>query len=77
MYITEFWTQDPESYRDEEEDQTPLKISDLRKTRLTLAQLNLLRMMNDVRKFEHDGKMEDLKKQYSAPAAGEGAPASL
>ena len=77
MYITDFWTQDPEGYRDDEQDQSSLKISDLRKTRLTLAQLNRLRMMNDVRKFEHDGKMEDLKKQYSAPAAGEGAPASL
>ena len=77
MYITEFWAQDPAGYRDEKQDNSPLKISDLRKTRLTLGHLNRLRMMNDVRKFEHDGKMEDLKKQYSAPAAGEGAPASL
>lgn len=77
MYISEFWSKEPHGYQDEKQDNSVLKISDLRKTRLTLGQLNRLRIMNDVRKFEHDKKMEDLKKQYSAPAAGAGAPATI
>lgn len=73
MFITEFWKQDPIGRRIEKDDNTTLRMSDLRKTRLTLGQLNRLRMMNDVRKFEHDQKLEDLKKQYAA-APAEGAP---
>jgi len=77
MFITEFFKQDPAGRRTEKDDNSTLRIADLRKTRLTLGQLNRLRMMNDVRKFEHDQKLEDLKKQYAAPAAEAGAPATI
>lgn len=52
----------------EKDDNTPLKLSDLRKTKLTLQQLNRLRIMNDVRKLEHEQKLKTIKKQYAAPA---------
>jgi hypothetical protein len=77
MFITEFWKQDPIGRRTEKDDNSTLRIADLRKTRLTLGQLNRLRMMNDVRKFEHDQKLEDLKKQYAVPAEGAGMPATV
>lgn len=59
--------------RTEADDNTVLKLSDLRKTKLTLSQLNRLRIMNDIRRLEHEQKLEAVKKQY-ASAAQEAAP---
>lgn len=55
-------------YQSEKDDNSVMKLSDLRKTRLTLAHLNRLRMANDVRKFEFEQKMQDVKDQYGASA---------
>ena len=54
-------------YQTEKDDSTSLKLSDLRKTRLTLKQLNRLRIMNDVRKLEHEQKIDDIQKQFTPP----------
>ena len=63
-------------YQNEKDDNTVMKLGDLRKTRLTLAHLNRLRMASDVRKFEFEKKLETIKDQYaSAPAEGGAAPA--
>lgn len=59
---------DPTGYSSEENDQSVLKLSDLRKTRLTLGQLNKLRMINDVRKIEHEAKLKTVSAQYKPPA---------
>ena len=68
-------------YQSEKDDNSVMKLSDLRKTRLTLDQINRMRIMNDVRKVEHEEKLKKVKKQYQAaggePAAGAGAPASV
>lgn len=63
-------------YNTEKDDNSVLKLKDLRKTRLTLAHLNKLRIANDVRKFEHEKKLKSVAKQYQpAPdAAAAGAP---
>lgn len=56
-------------YETKEDDNTVLKLSDLRKTKLTLAHLNRLRIMDDVRSFEQEKKKEEVQTQYrSAPA---------
>jgi len=55
-------------YQTEKDDNSTMKLSDLRKTRLTLAHLNRLRMANDVRKFEFEKKLETIQSQYAAPA---------
>jgi len=58
-------------YNTEKDDNSVLKLKDLRKTRLTLAHLNKLRIANDVRKFEHEKKLKSVAKQYQpAPEAG-------
>jgi hypothetical protein len=62
----------PTGYGDEKEDQTTLKLADMRKTRLTFAQLNRIRIMNDVKRLEHEKKLDSLAKQYKAPAADAG-----
>lgn len=79
MHLFELGLVEPDhtGYRTEKDDNTVMKLGDLRKTRLTLAHLNRLRIANDVRKFEHEKKLERVAKQY-APApdmAAAGAPA--
>jgi hypothetical protein len=72
MNIFELFQPEPPGYRTEKDDQTALKLTDLRKTKLTLLQLNRLRIMNDVRKLEHEQKIEAVQSQYKAPPAAEG-----
>ncbi len=69
MNLFEVFKEAPTGYRTEKDDNTALKLSDLRKTKLTLKQLNRLRVMNDVRKLEHEQKLETVQDQYKAPPA--------
>ena len=81
MYISELFLLEeqsdvieptPPGYASEEDDQSTLKLSDMRKTRLTLAQINKLRILNDIRTVEHSQKIKSLAAQYKAPAEGGG-----
>ena len=56
-------------YRTEKDDNTVMHLNDLRKTKITLRQINRLRIMNDVRKLEHEKDLEQVQNQYKAPAA--------
>jgi hypothetical protein len=64
-------------YQSEKDDNTVMKLSDLRKTRLTLAHLNRLRMANDVRKFEFEKKMKDVASQYGVSAEAGAMPGAI
>ena len=71
MHIMELFDPAPEGYHNEKDDQSVLKMDDSRKTRLTLAHLNQLRQTHDVRKLEHEKKLEAVAKQYKpAPEGG-------
>lgn len=75
MHVLELFDPAPHGYRDEKSDQSVMKKTDSRKNRerLTLAHLNQLRQSYDVRKLEHEKKLEAVSKQYApAPAAGAG-----
>ena len=73
MYITELFDKAPAGYYNEKDDNTSLKLDDSRKTRITLAHLNRLRQSHDVRKVEHEKKLEAISSQYQqAPEAGGG-----
>ena len=72
MHIIEMFDAAPAGYYDEKSDNSTLKLDDSRKTRLTLAHLNQLRQSHDVRKLEHEKKLEKVSTQY-APAAEAGA----
>lgn len=67
MILNEFWSKEPEAYQDLSKDNSQLELGDLRKTHLTLRQLNKLRRMNDVRTVEYKEKLKLVRKQY-APA---------
>lgn len=75
MFITElFDLKNREGYRTEKDDNSVQKLSDTRKSRLTLAQIKRLRIMNDLRKFEHQKEVEDISKQYRPAAPPGGMP---
>ena len=40
----------------------------LRQTRLTLKQINKLRKMNDIREYEKEAKLKNIRAQYGASA---------
>ena len=52
-------------------DKSVAEKTDTRKTRLTLEQINRLRMLNDVKITEYTKELVDIKKQYAVPAAAE------
>lgn len=68
MLLTEFFHKDPGAYQDLSQDNSQLQLSDLRKTRLTLRQLNKLRKMNDIRTVEYQDKLKLIRQQYQPPA---------
>ena len=69
MIVNELFDPIKPGYQSAAGDNTVMKLSDLRKTRLTLADLNRLRMSNDVRRVEHENKLEKVANQYKPPAA--------
>jgi hypothetical protein len=68
MILQEFWNKEPEGYQEVENDNSQPQIGDLRKTHLTLRQLNKLRKMNDIRTVEYKEKLKLVRQQYAPPA---------
>ena len=70
MILNELYDKSPAAYQDLSADNSQTTLNSLRKTRLTLRQINKLRQMNSVREFEFKEKLKDIRKQYApAPAA--------
>ena len=67
MILNELYDKSPGAYQDLSADNSQTTLNSLRKTRLTLRQINKLRQMNSVREFEFKEKLKDIRKQY-APA---------
>jgi hypothetical protein len=72
MILKEIYDRASPGYQDSSQDNSQPKLGDLRKTRLTLRQLNKLRQMNDVRSFEYKEKLKLVKQQYAPPPAPPG-----
>ena len=72
MQLLELYEPVPQGYQDDKQDNSVIHADDTRKTRLTLDRLNKLRIMNDVRKLEHEQKLDKVTDQYKVPAAAEG-----
>ena len=69
MILNEIYERSPEAYQDISQDNSQPQLDNLRKTRLTLRQLNKLRQMNDVRSIEYKEKLKLVKQQYAPPPA--------
>ena len=72
MVLSEMFNHQSSDYQDLSQDQSVEKLHDLRKTRLTLAQISQLRKMNDQRNVEYTEQITRVRKQYgaTAPAGG-------
>ena len=70
MNLFEFIEKEPEAMQDLGDDNSQPQLGQLRKTKLTLRQLNKLRQMNDLRSLEYKEELKQVKKQYAAPAEG-------
>jgi hypothetical protein len=68
MILQEFFNKEPEAYQDVAQDNSQPQLGDLRKTHLTLRQLNKLRKMNDIRQVEYKEKLKLVRQQYAPPA---------
>jgi len=68
MILNELFNKAVPGYQDLEDDNTQITKDDLRKTRLTLKQINKLRQMNDIRNIERKEKLEKIQTMYSAPS---------
>jgi hypothetical protein len=66
MRLLEMFSQYPNEYQDLSQDSSQIQYSDARKTRLTLAQINKLRKMNDMRALEHAKDMQLIQQMYNA-----------
>jgi len=69
MILNEIYERSPAAYQDLGQDNSQPRLGNLRKTRLTLRQLNKLRQMQDVRSYEFKEKLKQVKKQYAPPPA--------
>ena len=68
MKLFEFFEPAPEGYQDVADDNSQPEMHDLRKTKLTLKQINKLRQLNDVRIYEKQESLKRVQKQYAPPA---------
>lgn len=68
MILNELYQREPEAYQEVGQDNSQPKLGNLRKTKLTLRQLNKLRRLNDVRAFEFKEKLKKVQQQYAPPA---------
>ena len=64
MILNEIFDKEIPGYQDLEDDNTQITQDDLRKTRLTLKQINKLRRMNDIRTTEMQQKIKKVQIQY-------------
>ena len=55
-------------YQDLAQDNSQPRLGDLRKTKLTLRQINKLRRIQDVRAYEFQEKIKRVQQQYAPPA---------
>ena len=68
MLLIEFIERVSPDRQDLSQDNSQIQLSDLRKSRLTLRQLNKLRKMTDVRSYEYKQKLKNIRQQYQPPA---------
>ena len=68
MILNELYEPVPAAYQDTAQDNSQPSLGDLRKTKLTLRQINKLRRLNDVRAYEFREKLKRVQTQYAPPA---------
>lgn len=68
MILLELYQKQNSAYQDVSQDNSQPELGDLRKTKLTLRQINKLRRLNDIRQIEFNERLEKVQRQYAPPA---------
>ena len=68
MILNEIYQGHNSGNQDVSQDNSQPRLGDLRKTKLTLGQINKLRRFNDVRNVEFRERLERVRRQYAPPA---------
>jgi hypothetical protein len=68
MILLELYQREKSAYQDLSQDNSQPRLGDLRKTKLTLKQINKMRQLNDVRQVEFKERIERVQRQYAPPA---------
>jgi hypothetical protein len=68
MILLELYQREKSAYQDLSQDNSQPQLGDLRKTKLTLKQINKMRQLNDVRQVEFKERIERVQRQYAPPA---------
>jgi hypothetical protein len=68
MILLELFQRQAGAYQELSQDNSQPRLGDLRKTKLTLGQINKLRRFNDVRAVEFRERLEQVQRQYAPPA---------
>jgi hypothetical protein len=72
MLLLEFFQTPPSGWQDEADDHSQPVWGESRKTKLTLREINKLRRMQEVQRFERAKDLKKIRKQYSPPAQSPG-----
>jgi len=71
MYVRDFIkennAQNEDKLHDQSNDSSKAELTDTRKTRLTLEQINRLRVLNDVKIAEYQENIKKIKQQFATP----------
>ena len=67
MNLYEFFQPEQPGFQDVADDNSQPQLGDLRKTKLTLKQINKLRKLNDVRMYEYQEEVKQIKQQFATP----------
>ncbi len=68
MIVNEIFD-DKFEYVDPAKDNEVPKLNDLRKTKLTLGDINRMRLVRDIRTMELENSLKQIRKQYGRPPA--------
>ena len=68
MILHEIYQGAPQAYQDQAQDNSQPRLGDLRKSKLTLRQINRLRQLNDIRQYEFRENLKKIQTQYAPPA---------
>ncbi len=68
MILFELYEKPPAAYQDVAQDNSQPRLHDLRKSKLTLRQINRMRQLNDIRQYEFKEKLKRVQQQYAPPA---------
>jgi len=71
MYVKDFikenTAKNEDKLHDQSNDSSKAELTDTRKTRLTLEQINRLRVLNDVKIAEYQENIRKIKQQFAVP----------